>query len=155
MRLLSILLVVVCLFACKSDPKSKYPKLDLMQYGFPLEIYAPEGAVVEKSDLGVMSDVTIKGEDGYYVQIFGSEATTTDATAVKNAQLSDVKAGPYFSKVVEEYDDGFIYERKIDERINYDFRLIKVQGDKEYIYQTGLVGTYSEQQVRDMMEAVR
>lgn len=149
------MITCILLIACKADPKSKYPKLDLMEYGFPLEIYAPEGAEVTKSDLGVMSDITIKGDDGYYVQIFGSDATVVDVKSVAKNQLQDVKGTPFFSKVVEEYDDGFVFEKKIDDRINYDFRLVKILGDKEYIYQTGLVGTYTEEQVKDMMDAVR
>jgi len=146
--------ILLMMSSCK-DAGPKYPKLDLMKYGFPVEINAPEGAIVEKGDLGIMQDVTIKSGDEYYVQIFGSDATTIDVSSIKAGQLAEVKASRFFSKIVEEHDAGFIYEKKIDDRINYDFRYTKILADKEYVYQTGLVGTYTEQQVRDMYESVQ
>lgn len=156
MKYLNILLfAMLCLFACKSDPTSDFKKLDLLQYGMPIDIAAPDSAKVKASDLGVMKDITVIGEDGYSLQIFSSDATTTDPKSVKDGLLSDVKAGLYFSKIVEEYDNGFIFEKKIGERINYDFRFVKLQADKEYTFQTALMGTFSEEQVRTMYESVQ
>ena len=156
MKYLSIIAIaILCLCACKSDPTSDYATLDLLQYGMPIDVAAPDSAVVKSSDLGVMKDVTVTGQDGYAVQIFSSDATTTDPVSVKNGLLSDVKAGTYFSKIVEEYEHGFIFEKKIGERINYDFRFVKLQADKEYTFQTALLGTFSEEQVRTMYESVQ
>ncbi len=156
MRVLGwVAVLALVMMSCKGDKASKYPKLDLLSYGFPIEINAPEGAEIKKSDLGVMSDITIRKGDDYYVQIFGSDANTIKIADVKTSLLADVKSGRYFSKIVEEYDNGFIFEKKIDERINYDFRYIKLQGDKEYVYQTGLIGTYTEDMVRTMYNSVK
>lgn len=155
MKCAIILVSLLFLMSSCKDSAPKYPKLDLMKYGFPVEINAPEGATVEKGDLGIMQDVTIKSGDEYYVQIFGSDATTINVSDIKNGQLTEVKASPFFSKIIEEHDAGFIYEKKIDDRINYDFRYTKILADKEYVYQTGLVGTYTEEQVRSMYESVQ
>lgn len=155
MRTLIGVILILTIFACKSDPSSKYPNLDLLQYGFPIEIKAPAGAEVKKGDLGILQDVTIKGDDNYNVQIFGSEATTLDVATVKNGLLNEIKAGKYFSKVLEEYDQGFIFEKKVDSLVNYDFRYIKIQGDKEYQFQTALFGRFSEEDVRTMYKSVQ
>lgn len=153
--ILGVLLIAVGSVGCKENAAAKYPKLDLLKYGLPISIAAPAEAEVEKSDYGVMSDVTVKSGDDYYVQIFSSDATTMDAAKIKGDLLTETKAGLYFSKIVEEHENGFIFEKQIGERVNYDFRVVKLQGDKEYIFQTGLVGTFTEEQVRTMYEAVQ
>lgn len=152
---LAIFLLSILMFSCKQDVSSKYPRLDLLQYGMPIEIYAPADAEVVKGDLGVMQDVTIKSGEEFYIQVFASDATTVDVKGILSDMISEVKKTPFFSKIVEEYEDGFIYENKIDDRINYDFRYIKLQADKEYVFQTGFTGKYTEEQVKDMYAAVQ
>jgi len=142
------------LLACSSKPAPK--SLSLLQYGIPLSINAPENVEVKVEDLGIWKDVTIKNEEGFNVQLIVSESTTFDKSKVMIEQLNTVKASQFFSKIVEEYDDGFIFEKKIDENnINYDFRHIKLNGDREYVFQTGLLGTFSEEAVREMYKAVQ
>lgn len=146
----SLLLVV----GCKDNPADKYPTLDLLKYGLPIDIKAPANAEVNSNDLGVIKDVTVKNDEGYSIQIYSSTANELDATKIKSELISEVKGGPFFSKIVEEYEDGFIFEKKIDERINYGFRYVKIQGDFEYIFQTGLMGHFSEDDVRNMYNSV-
>lgn len=149
------LLLTGVIASCKNDSKSKYPILDLLSHGFPIEIHAPEGAEVKVTDLGVMKDVTVKKDD-YYVQIFSSEATELDASKVVDRLKNEAQnEDGFFSKMILEEPNGFIFEKKIDDRINYDFRYVKIQGDNEYVYQTGLIGTYTEDQVRDMYNSVQ
>jgi len=38
---------------------------------------------------------------------------------------------------------------------NYGFKYLKIQGDKEYIFQTGLVGNFGLDDVKVMYEAVK
>ena len=146
--------MVVFAFSCKND-KSKEKNLDLLQYGFPISINAPENAEVKTSDFGIMQDLTVKGDDNYSIQILKGEATTNDVAKSKAEQLSLVKSGMYFSKVIEEYEDGFIFEKDIDGKLNYDFRYIKIMGDQEYIFQTGLIGTFTESEVKDLYASVK
>lgn len=158
MKFLNIILLILVLgiISCKSDQSSKYPKLDLLSHGVPIEINAPEGAEVKMTDLGVMKDVTVKGGEDYFIQILSSEATTMDrAAALENIKKEVKETYPYFSKVTYEDEAGFIFEKKIDERTNYDFRLVKIQGDDEYIFQTGLMGTFTEDQVKNMYDSVK
>lgn len=142
-------------FSCKSDPLKGMKKTELMQYGFPIAIHLPEGAEIKKTDLGVMQDLTIKAADNYYVQVFSSDLLTIDKQTVLNEKLVEAKSHPFFSKIIYEEENGFIFEKNVDGVLNYDFRYIKIQGDKEYVFQTGLVGNYTEDDVRAMYASVK
>jgi len=158
---MKILLIFTCcltlVFSCKNaDPTEGFQTLDLMQDGLPIKIKAPEGAVVVSDNLGFIQDVTIKGDGNYYVQIQGGSATTFDAKVVKNNLLTDLKNAKYFSKIIEENETGFIYEKDLGgDNLNYDFRFVKIQGDKEYVFQRGLVGQYTLEEIKTMYNAVQ
>lgn len=141
--------------SCKSDAGSGLAKLDLLSHGLPISIKAPEGAEIVTDDMGVWTDVTVKSGDDYYVQIIASDAVTFEKADIIAEQLKTVKESTFFSKILEEYEDGFIYEKKIDDKLNFDFRHVKIQGDKEYIFQTGLIGTFTEDDVRTMYGSVQ
>ena len=156
MRFLIFPLLFLMLLACASDPASNWKELDLLTYGIPFSINAPDSAEVEVKDFGsIVKDVTIKNGKDYYVQIFASDARNTDAAVVKKEQLDEIKSNPYFSRVVEDLPSGFIYESKIDSsNINYGFKFVKLQGSKEYLISNGLIGSFSEEQIRKMYESV-
>jgi len=82
-------------------------------------------------------------------------SNTTLVSEVLNGQMKMVKTDQYFTKVIEEHDNGFIFEKDIDGNVNYDFRYIKLIGDQEYIYQTGMMGTFTEEAVRAMYKSVQ
>ena len=127
-----------------------------MSYGLPIKIKAPADAVVKSENLGFIQDVTVEGDNNFYIQIQGGTATTTNITSIKDEYLKNLKTGKYFSKIIEEEDAGFIYEKDLGNgNLNYDFRYIKVQGDKEYIFQRGLVGQYTIENIRTMYNAVK
>ena len=155
MKYSAFLFFIIVLFSCKSE-NTNLNTLDLLEYGVALRINAPEGSKVTVDDLGVWKDITIKDDKDFNLQIIASQSTTFDKAKIVADQLKSVKESPYFSKIIEEYDDGFIFEKKIDEEnINYDFRYVKLNGDKEYLFQRGLLGTFSEQVVRTMYKAVQ
>lgn len=152
------LVFLLGLFSCKGDggKTSSLPDLDLMKYGMPIKIKAPAGAEVKASDMGIMKDVTIKGENNFFLQVTSGIATTTNAADIKAQQLSEVKAAMFFDALLEEDESGFIYKKKITEtRENHDFRVVKIQGDQEYIFQTGLSGQYSLEDVQRMYASVK
>lgn len=151
-----ILLFACLLFACQQEAVTNLKPLDLLQYDVPITIMAPDSAEVKTMDLLVQKDITIKGGDDYSVQIFVSDATTTDTKLIVAELLADVKKNPYFTKVVKEDTDGFIYETAVDStHISYGFRQVRVQGDREFIFRTGLIGTFNQKQTERMYEAVR
>lgn len=155
--LLPFAIVSLLLVQCKNvDPLGQYQDLDLMSHGLPIKIKAPDGVKVVVDDLGFAQDVTIKNDENFYIQLASGTATTTNIANIKAEYITTVKNSKYFSKIVEEEEAGFIYEKDLgDENINYDFRYIRVQGDKEYVFQRGLVGTYTLEQVRTMYNAVK
>lgn len=145
-------------YACKSDPVQDWKETDLLACcQLPITVLAPDSAKIKNSNLGdLFKDVTIKSGSDYSVQIYASEATTNDIAKIKSEQLKQVKEFPFFSKMVEEDENGFIYENVIDSsNINYGFRYIAVKGDMEYIFQPGLTGLFTEGQIRRMYEAVK
>lgn len=149
----SLLLLIT---SCKKDETANLEELDLMSHGLPILIKAPAGSTIEKMDLTFQQDVTVKKGDEFYVQIFASDATTNDPKEVKEALLKEVKRHPYFSEVIEEEDVGFIYKTEVDSaHTNYGFRYVRIQADKEYTFQTGLIGTFDLDQVKRMYKAVK
>ncbi len=145
------------LFACQNTSKTNLKSLDLLQHGIPITIMAPDSAKVVAGSLSFSQDITIKSPaDNYDVQIFAYDATTTDVSVVKASHLAEAKSNAYFSEIIEEEEAGFIYSTVFDSTAtNYGFKYLKIQGDKEYIFQTGLVGTFGLEDVKMMYEAVK
>jgi len=159
-KVVNIVFVAVLLLAsCKSDSgtsTSGLVDLDLMKYGMPIKVKAPAEAKVESSDMGIMKDVTIKGDKNFYLQVTSGVATTSKIPEIKAQQMNEIKSAMFFDAIVEEEENGFIYRKKITEdRMNHDFRYIRVQADQEYIFQTGLMGQYSLEDVKTMYAAVQ
>lgn len=156
--LLAVLFVGLLFASCKdgaAPSASNLNDLDLMSHGLPIKIKAPADAKVVAEDMGFIKDVTVKGEGNYFLQIMGSEMSTTDVTAVVNSQKEDAKKGPFFAEIVSEDASGFIFKKQVTpDRINYDFRKIKIQGDQEYIFQTGMMGSFSLDEVKAMYAAI-
>ena len=151
-----MLSLIMFLVACSGSVGEDWPKLNLLEYDMPISIKAPADPEIKTMDLLVQKDIWIKKGDHYNVQIFQSDASGTDPEKVKNALLIEVKNNPFFSKIVSETSDGFIYETLIDsDSYNYGFRQVKIMGDKEYIFQTGLIGTFSLEDVEKMYLSVQ
>jgi len=147
---------VLLFFACKQEPKTNFKPLNLLEHGIPLTILAPEEPEIKTMDLTVMKDLTIKKDaENYYVQLYASTANTTDVQKLKSEHLEDVKKNPYFSKLVSEEPHGFIYEKQMDSTMtSYGFKYVLIQGDQEYIFQNGLIGTFDLEAVKNMYDAV-
>jgi hypothetical protein len=152
-RVIFSAIILLVLASCGSKPKTE--PLDLMKYGLHIQIMAPQEAVVKANDAGFYKDVTVKHGDNYFVQIISTSATFTDINRLKLDQLNEVKKNPYFKEVIFDENNGFIFKKQIDSLVNYDFRYVKIQGSEEYIFQTGLSGTFTEDDVRQMYESVK
>jgi hypothetical protein len=150
--------VITSLFlaACGKDDKQELEELDLLGHGMPILIKAPPNPEIKKMDLLVQKDITVKKGEDFYLQIFEAVASSFNAGDVKEELLGAVKANPYFSEILHDEESGFIYKNEIDSsNVNYGFRYVRLQGDKEYIFQTGLIGTFTLDQVKVMYEAVK
>jgi hypothetical protein len=153
------LLAIVFFYSCNRSPVDSWKPLDLLPYGVPITVLAPlpDSAKVKKSDLGsILQDITIQNGEDYYIQIYASQAETTDLAKIKANQMADVKANRYYSRIVKEEESGFIYEMMIDSNnINYGFRYVKIQGGMEYVFQPGMVGLFSLEQAQNMYKGVQ
>lgn len=157
MRVLSFLLLIsLMISACTSDPASSLKELDLMSYGIPLKIMAPDSADIKKEDMIVQKGVSIKKGEDYDVQIWASEASSIDVATAKANKLADVKSSRIFSKIIKEDNNGFIFENQIDSTtLYYGFYHIVIQGDNEYVFQNGLRGNFTLEQAERMYNSVK
>ncbi len=145
----SFVLLAVMALGCKglSEPSIELRAVDLLPHGVPLTIQAPPTARVKAMDWGVQKDITINDDDWYQLQIFYSTAQRRNPATLIREMKQLVEEGRYFSQFLVEEDAGFIFEVSIDSVINYDFRHIKIQGDREYSFQAGMSGMYTLPQI--------
>ncbi len=149
------LIFFLVMASCTSEKKDM-KSLDLMSYGVPLKVKAPEGTKVKVKDMSIYKDITLKDDKDYFVQIISTSATTNDISKIKDERLSEVKQNPFFHKVILDEKNGFVFEKKInDSTFNYDFRYIKLQGDNQFTFQTGLFGLFTKDQALNMYESVK
>ena len=154
-RLVPLISIVIFLLACHRGPKVKLKPLDLNAYGINLTIMVPDSAEIVKKDYAIMRDITIQKGDWYYVQIFESETTSKNPEDVKRDQLESVKQDKYFKEMTKEDEHGFIFQKELDNAVvDYDFRYIMIIDDQEIIFQTGLIGTFTLEDVERMYESV-
>ena len=147
-------ILLIVMWACQPHTDVDLVEKDLLSYGIPITIKMPDSAEINMMDWGVQKDLTIS-EDWYNLQIFSSKALTHDLSKLKNNKLQEVKSNPYFSQIIQEDPDGFIFEIKLDSLLNYDFRHFKIQGDNEYSFQAGMVGERSLEEVERLYQIVR
>ena len=153
---IALVLFTCCFAGCTKKQSVKLVDLDLMTYEMPIMIKAPADAEIKKMDLIVQKDITVKSGDDFYLQIFESDVTERDPKQVKEDLLKTVQENPYFSELIQEDANGFIYKTQIDSaQENYSFRYVRIQGDKEYTFQTGMIGQFTLDQVRTMYNAVK
>ena len=144
--------------SCTPDGHEKgWQPLDLLPHGVPVSIMAPPDAKVQTGNLQsvLLKDLTIQGGEDYHIQLFYSPAITNDIARLKNDQLQIVQDSRYFSRVVKEEVAGFIYQSVIDSTATYGFRFVKLQGDLELNFQTGMNQLFTQEEAEMMYEAVK
>ena len=129
---------------------------DLLKYGIPYSIKAPSDVAITKIGKGELSDVSIKNNSGYDLQIFMGSASTSDLKRIIDSKKNIVITNPSFSKIVEEYDDGFLFEKTNDEgNRTYDFVIVKIIGPNEINFQSGNSKEFTESDVKKMVASIR
>ncbi|PSR10335.1 MAG: hypothetical protein DA408_11120 [Bacteroidetes bacterium] len=152
------LLLVFFMLSCSPEGHVKgWQPLDLLPYGVPVSVLAPPEAAVKIGRLNsaLLKDLTIEGGADYNIQLFYSPAVTNDIARLKNDLLQNVRANRYFRKIVSEEVAGFIYQSMIDSTASYGFRFVKLQGDLELNFQTGMSHLFSLEDAQLMYEAVK
>lgn len=143
--------------ACGEEKaESKFAELDLLSHGMPIIIQAPSDPVIKSMNLAVQKDLTVKKGPDFSLQIYESDALVRDPAAIKARLLYEVQGNKYYQKIVSDDEQGFIYQTAIDSSyINFGFRHFRLQGDKEYVFQTSLGGKFTLEAVQDMYNAVQ
>lgn len=155
--IITLLSIIALLWSCQTGGGSDLVEKDLMEHGVPVTIMVPDSATVKARNMGtLMKDITVKGEGNYDLQIMASSATTSDLARVKAEQLATVKTNRYFSRILTEEENGFLYEVAIDSNnVNYNFRYIHLQGDQEIIFSAGMASTLTQEEAERIYEAVK
>lgn len=140
------------------DDQGAWAKLDLMPYGIPVEIMAPDSARVNVTRVGEVEDVAIRNEgiQPFSIQIFVQPVLLNDIPALKFNQINEVRSNPEFGKIVEEDEQGFIFflnDMNGGER--YHFRYVHLQADREYVFTSDFEGRFSLEEARRMLNSVR
>jgi hypothetical protein len=156
MRLFSLLIIVLFITACNNADDSYLKPRNLLEYGIPYTILTPDSVDIKKENLVVQDEVIIKSQksDDYEVRIYFG-AATKDVTATKAEHLNNLKSISVYTSVnlVLDEPNGFIYETVIDSTLhNFGFRRVVIQGDREYIFQSGN-GNYTKEQAEEMYQA--
>jgi len=156
MRIFLYILITLIVSACKENTVSNTQKgnLSLLKYGIAFEIMAPDDAQTRSISQGVQNNVSINNGKDYDVQVLMTDAISRDIEKLKAQKKLDLLSNPYFKKVVEEIDHGFIYEKQYEDEKGYDFYLVKIQGNHELSFQCGSSGIYTEKQVQNMVKSV-
>lgn len=155
-RIIFFALLLGSVFACESEAVKSWNTLDLMSEGLPIAIHAPDSAKVKNNSAGMIKDITIKKGNDFDIQIFASPITSSTLADLKTTQLEEVKGNRYFSKIITDETNGFVYENAIDSStIYYGFRYVYYQAELEYVFQQGLSGIFSKEDAEGMYEAVK
>lgn len=150
------ILIIGTFSFCKGKTLSDKERMgvDLLKYGIPFVIYSPEGANIRSIVSNKQYNVSINNGKDYDVQILMSDAIINNVETLKAQKKTALVANPYFNKIIEERDEGFIYEKLYEDVKGYDFYLLKIQGNHELSFQCGSSGIFSESEVKRMMDSV-
>ncbi|MDB4443528.1 hypothetical protein N9157_03360 [Saprospiraceae bacterium] len=156
MRLFSFFITVVVFAACNNADDNYLKPRNLLEYGIPYTILAPDSVDIKKENLVVQDEVIIKSQksDDYEVRVYFGEATK-DVVATKGEHLNNLRSISVYSSVnvILDEPNGFVFETVIDSTLhNFGFRRIVIQGDREYIFQSGN-GNYTKEQAEEMYQA--
>lgn len=152
-----IVLSMMGLTFCKdAQRKNDGNKTDLMKYGVPYSIAAPQDVEITKIGQGDLTDVSVKNKSGFDLQIFMAPAQSADIAKLKQNKKVVFTSNPSFSKIVEEYEDGYLFEKNNpDGSKSYDFIVVKVVGANEINFQCGNSKDFSEKEVKTIVASLQ
>lgn len=148
-------LLVCTLLLILSCRNGNLEEQNLLEYGFPLTIDLPKGATIEEEEILLYKSLIIKKDPNFHMVLYQSDATESLAEVITDQKQLAIE-NPYFNEFVVDEEGGFIYRTVIDSTYtNYNFRHAKIFGQKEYLFQAGLVNQYTEKEVKDMYKIAK
>jgi hypothetical protein len=138
-----------------SNAKAPHKKgtTSLLSYGIPLYVNIPKDVEINRRMVGNITEVTVKGkgEKSWFELIVQNlPAESDDLAWNKHLQIEDVKNNIFFTRIMEENENGFIYEQVPEDKPTYHFRYVIVQGTNLYTVSSALGSKLSLDQVREM-----
>jgi hypothetical protein len=142
--------------SCKDRTSVKNEKeyVSLLKYGIPFDLNAPEDVHIRASASGNQKNVFVSNNKNYDIHISMSAALNRNRENLKAQTKKALVEDPNFSKIIEEMEDGFIYEKEYGDARGYDFYIVKIQGNHELTFQCGNGGIYTETEVKSMVRSV-
>lgn len=150
-KIILLLIVAFGTIACSSDGLET---INLQEQGANIDIKAPAGAEITSEPIGLRKEIRVK-QDQFNIIILVAEEASETAAEMKKAKLESVKALDIFSKVVQEDDNGFIYEIDQGEDKNYDFRYVYVKNGTSHDFRRYFTGDYTLDEVKTMYNAIK
>ncbi len=129
---LQILGISLLMFSACSEPldasKIEKEKISLKEFNTPVEVFVPKGAkaseAAEPEDmLGLFTIYTTKVEaENFAIEVICTTEEGMLASEVFKEKSNEIKSSTGFSKVIEEVENGMLYESKeINDDLNYNF----------------------------------
>ena len=151
-------LILLSVVACK--PKSQYELVgtDFGSKGLPLRVKAPANAKIDVVPGPPIDLFTIRDEASNYGVSFEAQdiLAGTSVEGEKANLLATAKGTGFFSKVIKEEPNGFVYENKMSETdIRYSFGYVLFKGDKMYTAQADPSLKLTQAQAEELFEAVK
>lgn len=153
MRTIMLTMVVLVLVSCGGNGDRQKQEKPIQK--LPFKVDAPWGASYETREYNDVTAFTIRKDDDYAVEVIAEPAIANDLAVIKDDELKTVTESPYFSRLILNEANGFIFEMIVDSSKHYDFRLVKLRDQTQYVFQTDLTQLFSEGETRLMYESVK
>lgn len=142
--------------SCKESAtlKNDREKISLLKYGIPFDLKTPEDIHIRSLASEGQNNVFVSNNNGFDIHITMSDAVVRNMENLKLQKKNAVVEDPFFLKIIEEMDDGFIYEKQFGDSRGYDFYIVKIQGNHELTFQCGNSGIYTEAEVKNMVKSI-
>lgn len=165
-----VLLGVIFLMSCgqKSNQKQTgtsklaYAEINLSEYGIPVSVTVPEGPKVEESiamsmfsGFGLVAYEIKKDNFVLEVTCMQSDSLNTPADRMKS-EKEMITDDSEFDSFVEEGDKGFIYKKKSESGVDYNFFYVVKSGNSMVEFRNGMrFSNFSLDEVKEHYKAAQ
>lgn len=153
MNFLLTLLITLIMLSC-TDLPTGMTWYQLQNGQLKIEIPAPDGVSEHYKSYPGMEDYMLRSLNGFDLQFYAFELKDLKIEEELEKQLKIVRMEDSFDTIVYSVADGFIFKRRfLETEEEFDFRLIRILGGKEVIFQSGQTIVHTREQVEAMFRA--
>lgn len=150
-NIIPLLMLIFVVGACSSDGLQT---IDLQPHGANISIKAPAGVEIEQKPIGFRKELTIQEDKFDVVLLIADDAPQTIAE-LKKSKLESIESSEIFSRIVQQDDNGFIFEVDLGSEKNYDFRYVFIKNNATYDFRRNFVGNFTLDEVKRMYNGVK